>query len=198
MLSMKCWKACVAMQRHAQKFEQAEWCYNCCFRDILWRHWNLVVGTNKVNFGEQGKQGKILDVRDRVPVWLGCCIESATITAWMPLSILLGKHVQWGRILLALTLSKVVESTNLLLLRLMRIFWFLLLLRLMRIFWFLKKSALRIGYWTSATINVHVMGWPRPTSNSTVQLLYVQIVVPLAVASIVVVGPALCARAEAG
>ncbi|KFD62083.1 hypothetical protein M514_25685 [Trichuris suis] len=99
--SLKSLRRAPQTKRHAQIFEEAERCSNCSFGDVFGVNRDLVVSTHEVNLQEYSppvkSPGKIIEVWNRVSVWLCCIIQSAIIATWPPgAGLLLGHHMQLG------------------------------------------------------------------------------------------------------
>ncbi len=72
------------------EFEQAERGGNCCLRDVVWLHRNLMVRSDKVELGENGCSVqcccKILDMRDGISIRNGGIVQRKIIPARSPVS----------------------------------------------------------------------------------------------------------------
>ena len=86
--SLKCLSSILESKRHAKKFPKAKGCDDGCFADVLFCHWNLVVSSGQVNFGENSFvlqiSIEIANVRDGIAVVYGGHIEVPEITTWSP------------------------------------------------------------------------------------------------------------------
>ena len=94
---LECLCSIAEAKGHAQELEQTERSNYCCFRDVLWLNWYLVVGADKVDFGEdvgtvEGNE-EILYVRDGISVWNRGMVKRTIIPTWAPVSRFLGYHV---------------------------------------------------------------------------------------------------------
>lgn len=85
---------------HAEKLEEAKRRDDCSLGYVVRSHGDLVVAPNQVNLGEDSLAcqvlGKVLDVRERVPVWDGCVVNPSVIAAGAEFAIVLDDHLEWG------------------------------------------------------------------------------------------------------
>ena len=86
---------------HATEFEEAKGCNDGGLSNIIVVDLNLVIGTHKINFGEDGfaskMRCKVLDVRERIAVRSRSVVKSAVVSTWAPLTVLLHYHVKRRR-----------------------------------------------------------------------------------------------------
>ncbi|KRY51916.1 hypothetical protein T03_11755 [Trichinella britovi] len=75
-------------ERHSHVFKKAERCRDGRLWNIFFRHRDLLIGADQVNFGEDRPAAQlcdeVIDVGDRVSVGLRHVVEASIISTWAP------------------------------------------------------------------------------------------------------------------
>ncbi|XP_003377278.1 hypothetical protein Tsp_01498 [Trichinella spiralis] len=97
--TLECLRGISQTERHSHVFKKAERCRDGRLRDIFFRHRDLLIGADQVDFGEDRPaaqlRDEVVDVGDRVSVGLRHVVEGSIISTWAPgVRLFLGNHVE--------------------------------------------------------------------------------------------------------
>ncbi|KRY15615.1 hypothetical protein T12_14770, partial [Trichinella patagoniensis] len=86
--TLECLSSISQTERHSHVFKKAERCRDGRLRNIFFRHQDLLIGADQVNFGEDRPAAQLRDevvyVGDRVSVGLRHVVEASIISTWAP------------------------------------------------------------------------------------------------------------------
>ncbi|KRZ03117.1 hypothetical protein T4B_3450 [Trichinella pseudospiralis] len=86
--TLECLSSISQTERHSHVFKKAERCRDGRLRNIFFRHRNLSIGADQVNFGEYRPaaqlRDEVVDVGDQISVELRHVVEASIIFTWAP------------------------------------------------------------------------------------------------------------------
>ncbi|KRY64562.1 hypothetical protein T4B_12267 [Trichinella pseudospiralis] len=86
--TLECLSSISQTERHSHVFKKAERCRDGRLWNIFFRHWDLLIGADQVNFGEDRPAAQlcdeVIDVGYRVSVGLRHVVEASIISTWAP------------------------------------------------------------------------------------------------------------------
>ncbi|KRY12177.1 hypothetical protein T12_8004 [Trichinella patagoniensis] len=96
---LECLRGISQTERHSHVFKKAERCRDGRLQDIFFRHRDLLIGADQVDFGEDRPaaqlRDEVADVGDRVSVGLRHVVEASIISTWTPsVRLFLSNHVE--------------------------------------------------------------------------------------------------------
>ncbi|KRX51766.1 hypothetical protein T09_11033 [Trichinella sp. T9] len=97
--TLECLSSISQTDRHSHVLKKAERCRDGRLRNIFFRHRDLLIGADQVNFGEDRPaaqlRDEVVDVGDRVSVGLRHVVEASIISTWAPgVWLFLWSHVK--------------------------------------------------------------------------------------------------------